>query len=153
MVSTPPYSSFVRRVSPLLRCRCGPGGQHQNYAHSPPPLHTYHMPYPPHPLLFDHLNNIWWCTQIMKPCIMQFSPSVCHLPPLISSAPHSRAPLFCARGFQIILSYSSPSTRYRLLSEDTLELTFVWLLALRSAAVCSLQVRTDWDVSWRCYWR
>ena len=56
----------------------------------------------------------------MKPRIVQFSPFVCHFLTLISSAPHSQAPLFCARGFQIILSYSSPSTRYRLLSKDTL---------------------------------
>jgi len=69
--------------------------------------------------------------------------TVLHFLPVISSALHSRAPLFCARGFKIILSYSSPSTRYRLLSKDTLELTFVWLLALCSAAVCSLQVGTD----------
>jgi hypothetical protein len=32
---------------------------------------VWSMPYPSHPLCFDHLNNIWWRAQTTK-CLINF---------------------------------------------------------------------------------
>jgi hypothetical protein len=37
---------------------------------------------PPHPILLDHSNYIWRRVQVMKPLIMQFSPTSYHIIPL-----------------------------------------------------------------------
>jgi hypothetical protein len=36
------------------------------------------MSRPPHPLRYDHTNNIWWSVQVMKLLIMQSSPATRH---------------------------------------------------------------------------
>jgi hypothetical protein len=75
--------------------------------------------------------------------IMQFSPSVSSslLYPLRPILEPLSSVLGVFRSFYPTV-LTVPGT---VLSKDT-ELTFVWLLALRSAAVCSLQVGTDWGV-------
>jgi hypothetical protein len=37
---------------------------HQNTTCTSPLPHTYHMPHPFHSSWFDHLNNIWWGTEV-----------------------------------------------------------------------------------------
>jgi hypothetical protein len=57
--------------------------------------HLYHacfMASRSHSPRLYHSNNVWWCVQVMKLLIMQFSPASHHFLPLRPSAPCSQTP-------------------------------------------------------------